>query len=212
MFQPAAGSCCMSSFSSFQRVLQNIHVLKIGDSAHDILGKGMRYGAHELRMARLAIDNALKDVIPLDANGHEQELRRQLANLSWTESPLLTQLLLGRAPVVRQNPHEIIKGDLEAKFDVKVQATVVVVIDVPENIGAVSWMLKVGAQMCSMIPSMQSERRKEGLVVAEGALKAREAVFEDVFRAWVCPWHPAQGTFCRSGRAAMEPTSCRVRA
>ena len=142
-----------------------------------------RYGAHEHRMARLAIDNALKDVIPLDANGHEQELRRQLANLSWTESPLLTQLLLGRAPVVRQNPHETIKGDLEAKFDVKVQATVVVVIDVPENIGAVSWMLKVGAQMCSMIPSMQSERSKEGLVVAEGALKAREAVFEDVFRA-----------------------------
>ena len=57
-------------------------------------------------------------------------------------------------------------------------------VDIPENISAMSWLLEVGAQVRSMFASMQSERSEEVLVVAEGALEVREQIFEDFPRAW----------------------------
>ena len=121
------------------------HVIEVGDFAQNFLGKRRRYGAHKQRMSGLAIDYALKDMIFLDPDGHEQELRRQLAFLSPTESPLLTQLLLGRAPVLRQYLHNVVKGDGETKLNVKVLATMVVMVDVPEDVVPVSRLLDIAA-------------------------------------------------------------------
>ena len=37
------------------------HVLEIRNLAHDLFGKGVRYGTHEEGMSRLAVDDTLKD-------------------------------------------------------------------------------------------------------------------------------------------------------
>ena len=127
-------------------------------------------------MLGLAIDDALANVVSFDANRHEEKLRGEFTYLSWTESPLLAELMLGRAPVTRHYLLQVVKGDFEAEFDVNAQATMSVMVDIPENISAMSWLLEVGAQMRTMFTSMQGERGEEILVVVYGALRPIGAV------------------------------------
>ena len=142
----------------------------------------MRNGTHEKGVLGLAINDALEDVVLLDASRHQEELRGEFPFLSWTKSPLLALLLLGQAPVRCQYLHQVGKLDFEAKLNVNVQASVGVVIDVPENISTVGWLLEIGTQMGSMFPCVQSERGEEVLVVAESTRELRETCFEDFSR------------------------------
>ena len=114
-------------------------------------------------------------MVLLNANCHEEKLRRKLSLLRRTKSPLLALLFLGQAPIPCHDFQQIVKVDFKAKFDVNVEAPVGVVIYVPEDVGTVGWLLEVGAQVSSMITSMQSERGEDGLIVAENALEVREA-------------------------------------
>ena len=138
----------------------------------------MRNGTHEKRMFGLAVNDALKDVVFLDAYRHKEKLRREFTLLSRTKSPLLALLFLGQAPIPCHDLQQVVKVDLKAKFDVNVQASVGVVVYVPEDISTVSRLPEIDAQVGSMFPSMQSERGEEGLVVAEGALEVREPLLE----------------------------------
>ena len=72
----------------------------------------------------------------------------------------------------------MVKVHLKAKLDINVQATVGIVIDIPENISTVSWLLEISAQVGSVVPSMQCERGEEIFVIAEGALEVREPGLE----------------------------------
>ena len=139
----------------------------------------MRYGTHEKRVPGLAVNDALKDVILLDSNRHQEELRGKFPFLSWTKSPLQALLFLGQAPVCCQNLHQVGKLDLEAELDVNVQTSMGIVIYVPEDVSTVSWLLEIGTQMGPMISCVQGERGEEVLVIAEGAPELREAFFED---------------------------------
>ena len=139
----------------------------------------MRYGTHEKRVPGLAVNDALKDVVLLDANRHQEELRGEFPFLSWTKSPLQALLLLGQAPVCCQNLHQVGKLDLEAELYVDVQASMGIVIYVPEDVSTVSWLLEIGTQMGPMIPCVQSERGEEVLVIAESTLELREAILKD---------------------------------
>ena len=134
-------------------------------------------------MSGLAIDDALKDVVFLDANRHKEKLRREFPLLSRTKSPLLALLLLGQAPVPCHDLQQVVEVDFKAKLDVNVQASVGVVIYVPEDISTVCRLLEIGAQVGSMFPSMQSERGEEVLVVAKGALEVREPLLENFSRS-----------------------------
>ena len=127
----------------------------------------------------LAVNNALKDVVFFDTNRHQEELTGEFPFLSWTKSPLQALLLLGQAPVCCQYLHQVGKLDLEAKLDIDIQASMGIVIYVPENVSTVSWLLEIGTQMGPMIPCVQSERGEEVLVVAESTREVRETVLED---------------------------------
>ena len=75
------------------------HVLEVGNLGKDVLGKSVRNGTHEKRVLWLAINDALEDVVLLEANCDEEKLRRKLSLLRRTKSPLLALLFLGQAPV-----------------------------------------------------------------------------------------------------------------
>ena len=139
----------------------------------------MRYGTHEERVPGLAVNNALEDVVLLDPNRHQEELRGEFPFLSWTKSPLQALLFLGQAPVRRQNVHQVGKLDLEAELDVDVQTSIGVVIYVPEDVSTVCRLLEIGAQVGPVISCVKGERGEEVLVIAEGALEVREACLED---------------------------------
>ena len=139
----------------------------------------MRYGTHEKRVPGLAVNDALKDVVLLDTNRHQEELRGEFPFLSWTKSPLQALLLLGQAPVCCQNLHQVGKLDLEAELYADVQASMGIVIYVPEDVSTVSWLHEIGTQMGPMISCVQSERGEEVLVIAESTLELREASLKD---------------------------------
>ena len=90
----------------------------------------MRYGAHEKRMLGLTINDALEDVVLLEPYCHKEELRRELTFLSRTKSPLLALFFLGQAAIPCHDLQQIVKVDLEAKFDIDVEASMGVVINV----------------------------------------------------------------------------------
>ena len=161
------------------------HVLEVGNPGEDIFGECVRNGTHKKRVSGLAIDDALKDVVFLDPYRHQEELRGEFPFLSRTKSPLLALFFLGQAPVCCQDLQQVGEVDFEAKFDVNIQASVGVVIYVPENVSAVGWLFEIGTQVGSMFPCMQSERGEEVLVVAEGARELRETVFKDFSWSWL---------------------------
>ena len=92
-------------------------------------------------MGRLAVDDALEDVVLFDPDRHHHKFIRQLARGEIVSYPL-GRRRLGCAPVCRKQLQHVRPRFDEAALDIEVQPSILEVVDVPEDIRSVSRLLE----------------------------------------------------------------------
>ena len=149
---------------NFPQELTEDHVLQVGLGGKDLAPEGMLYGLAKPGMVGFAVDDAMEDVVSFD---HNHEFVRQLARRCRIVSCPVGRGGMSCAPVRCHLLQHLLPRYDKSTFNVEIQAPVLKMVDVPEDVGSVSRLLEFIKQGCAEISRKILQGFSQHLVVTE---------------------------------------------
>ena len=141
-------------------------------------------GCQHEGVTRLTVDDALEDVVALDADGHDHVFFGQ-CRLGCGQVRCCAEL--GPDPILW--PCQRGERDAQRDLDVKIKSPMNVVIYVAEDVSLVRRLAQVLDEMGATCSCMKMKGVEQHLIVAEGALKIRQKFPAHGRRAFVVVMH-----------------------